>query len=51
MPQLFPMNWGFLTLMFLIIILFSFTLIYHNFLFLKKAFNTSYKKLEKNWKW
>nr|YP_009346071.1 ATP synthase F0 subunit 8 [Ogadenus brumpti]AMX74043.1 ATP synthase F0 subunit 8 [Ogadenus brumpti]AMX74056.1 ATP synthase F0 subunit 8 [Ogadenus brumpti] len=51
MPQLFPMNWLFLTLAFLVILYMVFLTIYHSPLLKIKTNLSSYTKLTKSWKW
>nr|YP_010550093.1 ATP synthase F0 subunit 8 [Ornithodoros waterbergensis]AMX74158.1 ATP synthase F0 subunit 8 [Ornithodoros waterbergensis]UYL27161.1 ATP synthase F0 subunit 8 [Ornithodoros waterbergensis] len=51
MPQLYPMNWNFLCLLFIMIIIFSIVLVYFNKSSKMKAAFFLKKSFQKNWKW
>nr|YP_010535587.1 ATP synthase F0 subunit 8 [Alectorobius microlophi]UYB78421.1 ATP synthase F0 subunit 8 [Alectorobius microlophi]UYB78434.1 ATP synthase F0 subunit 8 [Alectorobius microlophi] len=51
MPQLFPMNWNLLILMFILILTLSFVLIYFTYQPNLNINFTKMLKLIKNWKW
>nr|AIZ58647.1 ATP synthase F0 subunit 8 [Ornithodoros phacochoerus] len=51
MPQLYPMNWNFLCLLFIMITIFSIVLLYFNKGPKLEATFLSKKSFQKNWKW
>nr|AIZ58530.1 ATP synthase F0 subunit 8 [Reticulinasus faini] len=51
MPQLFPMNWNILMIMFITIIIIMTTLIYFNYKPYLSFKKTNKNIFSKNWKW
>nr|NP_996542.1 ATP synthase F0 subunit 8 [Ornithodoros porcinus]BAD12472.1 ATPase 8 [Ornithodoros porcinus] len=51
MPQLYPMNWNLLCMMFIVIIIFSVVLVYYNKTPKLQASLLKKKNFQKNWKW
>nr|ALO76148.1 ATP synthase F0 subunit 8 [Anobiinae sp. GENSP01] len=51
MPQMYPLNWLSLFVMFFIMFMMLNILYFYNFKYLPKSSKYSYKKLMINWKW